>query len=134
MKKFILPIFVALMATVCFTACSDDTDEMTDAELLAAVANSSFSYVDKDNAANTVALVLGGSDFTLTESGLTTKGDFAVSEAKLVLTPKTIDGTAADGTPIVLPIKKEGDILEFQIWNNAANDYTGATVELKKVQ
>ncbi len=39
MKKFILPIFVALMATVCFVACSDDTDEMSDEELKVAIIN-----------------------------------------------------------------------------------------------
>ncbi len=126
MKKLLFPLFVALMATVFMTSCSEE--EKTDAEILAELASSTFT--GKDAANDTYTLVLGATDFSLTEPDATNwQGSFTVVNGDLKLTIASMDGVATTGT---FTLRVDGKSVFFKTWNTATQQYDGVEVELKK--
>lgn len=134
MKKFILPIFVALMATVAFNSCKDDTDEMTDADLKVALQNKVFTG---SNSTGAYTLNLASSTFELDEPNTTdgdgtvwdniSKGNWDVVQGKLILTITSIDGSSYVNAATVT-IEKEGERLQFPTFDGAT--YSGPVVQL----
>lgn len=125
MKKLFFTLFVALMATSLFTSCSD---EKTDAEILADLANN--TYEGKDASNGTYTLVLGASDFSLTEADATNwQGSFNVVNGQLILSITKMDGNAATGSHT---LTVDGTSVFFKTFNTATKKYDGAEVELKQ--
>ncbi len=133
MKKIILPIFVALMATVSFSSC--EKEETTDADLKAELQNSVYTG---SNSQGDYTLNLQLTTFELDEpntvEGLqvwqnVSTGTWTVTDGQLIMLFTEIDGASVDYDATV-EIERKGKQLQFPTWDGAS--YNGATVLLKK--
>ena len=133
MKKIILPIFVALMATVLFTSCEKD---MTDDELRTELQNQVFTG---SNDSGSFTLNLASATFELDEPDTVEEdgtvwenistGTWIVTNGELILSIVAVDGDVFLATA-KLAIEKSGKRLQLPTWNGAA--YNGPTVQLDR--
>lgn len=127
MKKFIYVFFVAILATVSFTSCSDDTDEMSDSELYSAIlglenyqgqmedGTKIFLNLDSNGTISTYKLTLGEGVTALDLS----EGTWSVYEGKVI----AIDNDGVSSYNVL--ISNEGKTLTLE-------DESLGKIELKK--
>lgn len=124
MKKLFFTFFVTVMAMSFATSC---VEEKTDAEILADLAGD--TYTGQDVADGTYTLVLGASDFNLTEAdGTNWQGTFNVVNGELVLSITTMDGNPQTGS---FTLRVDGTSVFFKTFSNTSQLYDGVEVELK---